>query len=141
MQRSPSPQARQASAKLPQRSGNFLSFRGGRVSLGGVKLPNPLPLVILAYDAERAYYSKPYQPDVMASPDCYSYDKLMPHENAKVPQADKCSECRFNEFGSAPNGKGKACKEGAKFAAIHADALESPEKIAAAQIIRAGCRS
>jgi hypothetical protein len=127
---------KQASAKLPQQSGNFISFRGGSPSLGGVNLPNPLPLVILSYDAERAYYSKPYQPDVMATPDCYSYDSLVPHAKAKVPQADKCSECRFNEFGSAQNGKGKACKEGAKFAAIHADALESPEKIAAATIVQ-----
>jgi len=127
---------KQASAKLPQQSGNFISFRGGSPSLGGVNLPNPLPLVILAYDAERAYYSKPYQPDVMATPDCYSYDSLVPHEKSKVPQSDACSQCRFNEFGSAQNGKGKACKEGAKFAAIHADALESPEKIAAATIIQ-----
>jgi hypothetical protein len=126
---------KQASARLPQQSGNFISFRGGTPSLGGVTLPNPLPLVILAYDAERAYYSKPYQPDVMATPDCYSYDSVAPHEKAKIPQADVCAQCRFNEFGSAQNGKGKACKEGAKFAAIHADALESPEKIAAATII------
>jgi hypothetical protein len=127
---------KQASAKLPQQSGNFISFRGGSPSLGGVNLPNPLPLVILAYDAERAYYSKPYQPDVTGIPDCYSYDSLVPHEKAKVPQSDSCSQCRFNEFGSAQNGKGKACKEGAKFAAIHADALESLEKIAAAQIVQ-----
>jgi hypothetical protein len=127
---------KQASAKLPQQSGNFISFRGGAPSLGGVNLPNPLPLVILAYDAERAYYSKPYQPDVMGIPDCYSYDSLAPHEKSKVPQSDKCATCRFNEFGSAQNGKGKACKEGAKFAAIHADALDAPEKIAAAQIVQ-----
>jgi hypothetical protein len=72
----------------------------------------------------------------MATPDCFSLDTVKPHESAKVPQADKCSECRFNEFGSAQNGKGKACKEGAKFAAIHADAIESPEKIAAATIVQ-----
>jgi hypothetical protein len=127
---------KKASAKLPQQSGNFISFRGGSPSLGGVNLPNPLPLVILAYDAERAYYSKPYQPDVMATPDCYSYDSQVPHEKAKVPQSDSCATCRFNEFGSAQNGKGKACKEGAKFAAIHADALQSPEQVAGATIIQ-----
>ena len=124
------------SAKLPQQSGNFISFRQGSPSLGGVKLPNPLPLVILAYGYERAYYSKPFQPDVMATPDCYSYDGETPHEKAKVPQSDACKGCRFDEFGSAQNGKGKGCKEGAKFAAIHADALESPEKIAAATIVQ-----
>jgi hypothetical protein len=127
---------KQQSAKLPQQSGNFISFRGGSPSLGGVSLPNPLPLVILAYGYERTYYSKPYQPDVLSSPDCYSFDGDAPHEQSKVPQADRCSQCRFNEFGSAQNGKGKACKEGARFAAIHADALESPEKIAAATIVQ-----
>jgi hypothetical protein len=125
-----------ASAKLPQQSGNFISFRGGTPSLGGVNLPNPLPLVILAYGYERTYYSKPYQPDVLAAPDCYSFDGDTPHEKASVPQSDRCATCRFNEFGSAQNGKGKACKEGARFAAIHADMLDSPEKIAGATIVQ-----
>lgn len=127
---------KQASAKLPAQSGNFISFRGGSPSLGGVNLPNPLPLVILAYSYERSYYSKPYQPDVLSAPDCYSYDGVTPHEKAKLSQSDACAGCRWNEFGSAQNGKGKGCKEGAKFAAIHADALESPEKIAAATIVQ-----
>jgi hypothetical protein len=127
---------KQQSAKLPQQSGNFISFRGGSPSLGGVNLPNPLPLVILAYGYERTYYSKPYQPDVLSAPDCYSFDGDAPHDQAKVPQSDRCSQCRFNEFGSAQNGKGKACKEGARFAAIHADALETPEKIAGATIVQ-----
>ena len=124
------------SAKLPQQSGNFISFRNGSPSLGGVSLPNPLPLVILSYEFERSWYSKPYQPDVMAAPDCYSYDGEVPHEKSKIPQSDRCSTCRLNEFGSAQNGKGKACKEGAKFAAIHADSLDSPEKIATAAIVQ-----
>jgi hypothetical protein len=125
-----------ASARLPQQSGNFISFRGGTPSLGGVTLDNPLNLVLLSYSAERVYYSKAYQPDVLTSPDCYSFDGVKPHASAKVPQSDKCADCRFAEFGSAQNGKGQACKSGARFAAIHADALDSPEKIAAATIIQ-----
>lgn len=127
---------KQQSAKLPAASGNFISFRQGAPSLGGAKLPNPLPLVILGYTYERAYYSKPFQPDVMATPDCYSYGGEVPHPKAAIPQSDKCKGCRFDDFGSAQNGKGKGCKEGAKFAAIHADVLESPEKIGAATIIQ-----
>jgi hypothetical protein len=122
-------------AKLPQSSGNKLSFKGGVITLAGNRLDNPLPLVILAFGKERTYYSTAYQPDVFTTPDCYSLDGDKPAENAKVPQADKCAKCRLNEFESAPNGKGKACKEGAVFAAIHADALKSPEKIATAQIV------
>jgi hypothetical protein len=126
---------KEQSAKLPAASGNFLSFRNGTISLGGAKLENPLPLVLLAYTYERSYFSKPFQPDVAATPDCFSFDGVAPHAEAKVPQSDKCKGCRFDDFGSAANGKGKGCKEGAKFAAIHADSLESPEKIKAAQII------
>lgn len=128
---------KKASALIPAQTGSFLSFRNGVITLGGVKMENPLPLVILAYGFERSYYSGPYQPDVQATPDCYSYDGVAPHPQAKVPQNDRCSACRFNEFGSAENGKGKACKEGARFVAIHADSLESVAKIATATIVQA----
>lgn len=127
--------SKEVAAKLPQASGNKLSFKGGVFTLAGNKLENPLPLVILAFNNERTYYSTAYQPDVFTTPDCYSLDGEKPADNAETPQSDRCSQCRFNEFGSAPNGKGKGCKEGAVFAAIHADALESPEKIATAQIV------
>ena len=126
---------REQSVKLPAASGNFLSFRNGAISLGGAKMENPLPLVLLAYTYERSYFSKPYQPDVAATPDCFSFDGEAPHAEAKVPQSDRCKGCRFDDFGSAANGKGKGCKEGGKFAAIAADALDSPEKIKSAQII------
>ena len=128
---------KEAVAKLPQASGNRLSFKGGVTTLAGNKLGSPLPLVILAHGFERTYYAQAYQPDVFSIPDCYSLDGVAPAENATTPQADRCSQCRFNEFKSSANGKGKACKEGAIFAAIHADSLESPEKIATAQIVTA----
>jgi hypothetical protein len=127
--------SKEVAAKLPQSSGNKLSFKGGVISLAGNRLDNPLPLVILAYGYERTYYSTAYQPDVFTTPDCYSLDGVAPAANATVPQSDRCATCRLNEFGSSPNGKGKGCKEGAVFAAIHADALESPERILAAQIV------
>lgn len=127
--------SKEVAAKLPQSSGNKLSFKGGVISLAGNRLDNPLPIVILAYGYERTYYSTAYQPDVFTTPDCYSLDGVVPAANATVPQSDRCATCRLNEYGSAPNGKGKGCKEGAVFAAIHADALESPEKIMAAQIV------
>jgi hypothetical protein len=127
--------SKEVAAKLPQSSGNRLSFKGGAITLAGNRLDNPLPLVILSYGYERTYYSAMYQPDVYASPDCYSLDGVKPAGNAAVPQSERCAICRLNEFGTAQNGKGKACKEGAVFAAIHADALESPERVRAAQII------
>lgn len=113
--------SKQAVARLPAATGNFLSFRGGVITLNGQNLGNNLPIILLAYTGERAYYSSAFQPDVAASPDCYSYDGIAPHEEAEIPQSDACANCRFNEFGSAENQKGKGCKEGAKLAFIHAD--------------------
>lgn len=132
--------SKEALAKLPQASGNFISFRNGQITLGGNPLDNPLPVIILAHGYERVYYSRPYQPDAISAPDCYSFDGDTPHEQSQVPQADRCAQCRFNEFGSASNGKGKGCKEGARFAMIHADALNADDPaaaIAAAQIVQA----
>jgi hypothetical protein len=122
---------------LPQASGNFISFRNGDITLGGVTLENPLPVVILAYGYERSYYSRPYQPDTLSTPDCYSYDNVAPHPESPAAQSERCSNCRFNDFGSAINGKGKGCKEGARLVMIHADALQSAESVAKTTIVQA----
>jgi hypothetical protein len=116
--------SRQTLAKLPQVGGNFLSLRGGEIRAGGVLVRNPLPIILLAHGYERTYYSKPFNPDVLESPDCYSYDDVKPHEKSAVPQADACGQCRWAEFGSAANGKGKACREGARLAFLYGDVLE-----------------
>jgi hypothetical protein len=132
--------SKEALAKLPAASGNFISFRNGQMTLGGNRLDNPLPVIIIAHGYERTYYSRPYQPDAISAPDCYSFDGDAPHDQSQVPQADRCAQCRFNEFGSATNGKGKGCKEGARMAMIHADALNADDPVAAiasAQIVQA----
>lgn len=123
-------------AKIPQQSGSFISLQGGSISLGGVQLANPLPVFIIAYGFERVYYARQYQAGVMSAPDCYSYDGERPHEKAKTPQADACASCHYNEFGSAQNGQGKGCKEGARLVIIHADAARSPEDVAKAQLVQ-----
>jgi hypothetical protein len=114
-------------AKLPTGGGSFVSFRNGILSVGGTKVPSPLPIILLASGFERVYYSKAFEQDQRVSPDCYSYDGVSPHPESKVPQADECRTCRWNAFGS--RGKGKACKEGARFAFITADAAGDPERV------------
>ncbi len=127
---------KEVSRKLPAPGGNFFSFRNGVLTLGGETLDSPMPLVILSYSFERSYYSQQYQADVMATPDCYSYDGDVPHPESPVKQSTNCEECRLNQFGTAQNGQGKGCKEGAKFAAIHADSADSPDKVATATIVQ-----
>jgi hypothetical protein len=130
--------SRQTLNKLPQMGGNFLSFKGGVISVGGNQIANPLPLVLLAHGFERTYYSKAYDPNATESPDCYSFDGERPHEKSAVPQSDTCATCRLAEFGSAANGKGKACREGSRLAFIHADVLaKGPAAVQSATIWQA----
>jgi hypothetical protein len=130
---------KQEAAKMPTLGGNFISFRGGVISRGGQQLENPLRVVLLAVQGERAYYSTDWQPDSVASPDCFSFDKISPHEAAEIPQDSGrgCAGCRLNEFNSAKTGGGKACKEIGVMMMIHADFLKSAGAVAAAEIMQA----
>jgi hypothetical protein len=124
--------------KLPSASsGAFLSWRGGTTKLGDDKLPNPLPVIVLAASAERVYYAGAFVEGKAAAPECYSFDGEKPHPQAKNKGAADCANCPLNEFGSATNGKGKACKEGARIALLHGDVLKKPEKITEADIVQA----
>lgn len=120
---------------LPVASGNFVSFKGGAISLAGRNVGNVLPIVLFDYTYLRQWFAKQYTPDSQASPDCYSLVKDgAPHEKAAVPQSDVCGQCRYNEFGTSMNQKGKACSEGARFVFIEASALSSQEAVLAAPI-------
>lgn len=120
---------------LPSASGNFVSFKGGSISLSGRNVGNLLPIVMFDYTYLRQWFSKQYTPDSQASPDCYSLVKdTAPHPKAAVPQSDACLQCRYNEFATSSNGKGKACQEGSRFVFIEASALSSQAAVLAAPI-------
>lgn len=66
----------------------------------------------------KQYYSSAYDPSQTASqPDCASIDSITPDfvpaiidkVTGKCPH--NCKECYFNQFGTATQGKGKACKD------------------------------
>ena len=44
-------------------------------------------------------------------PDCKSADCVAPDADVADKQSDMCATCKWNTFGSAKVGKGKACKE------------------------------
>lgn len=114
--------------KLPAGGSDFLSFKGGAITLGGSPIDNPMRAVVLDFQAERAYYSGPYVPDRKESPDCYSFDGSEPHEKARNKQSDRCATCEHNQFGSAANGRGKACKEGMRAVFMSADDVEHADE-------------
>jgi hypothetical protein len=53
---------------------------------------------------------------------------MAPHETAPKPQHADCSTCPKNKFGSAEQGRGKACKNGRRLGLIHVDDLKKDPK-------------
>lgn len=110
--------------------GKFFSMQAGVLSFDGTPLPgNQMAVVILADIMENSYYEGAYDPNTPASPKCFAFgrdeDDMEPHEAVdKDPYFDRqhpqCNGCPRNEWGSAPTGKGKACKNVMRLALIPA---------------------
>lgn len=102
---------REQMAKAPGQGGNFLSFKGATITFQKQPIGQKLAIVALHPQFERAYYMGAYDPDNPRAPECYSFDDIKPHEKSEDPQSPACANCKWNEFKTAENGKGKACKE------------------------------
>lgn len=110
--------------------GKFFSMQAGVLKFDGNELPgNQMAVIILADIMENSWYDGPYNPDVPASPKCFAFAKsendLEPHEKVDQDdyferQNDVCNGCPRNEWGSAPVGKGKDCKNVMRLAMIPA---------------------
>jgi hypothetical protein len=87
-----------------------------------------MEVVIIDFVSTNFYYDRPYDKDVVHPPACFAIGPepslLVPDATSPVRQADTCSGCPHNQFGSAINGKGKACKNGRLVAVTPADATE-----------------
>lgn len=134
--------AAEDTAREPVSSGNTISTRGNKFTLGGSVIPNPMRVIVLDYAFVNAYYGGvAYDKDNPSSPVCFATakteDSLTPDEQ-KVPEPvnETCKGCQYNEFGSAENGgNGKECKNTRKLAVISADVKElTPEYIAGTTI-------
>jgi hypothetical protein len=92
----------------------------------GVKTPGPLSLVIVDFNSQNKYYTDAYDPKNILPPVCFaigdSPTTLVPSVNSPERQADACATCPMNQFGSAPKGEGKACKNTRVLAVLPGDA-------------------
>ena len=74
--------------------------------------PGPLQMVIVDFVSTNNFYEGKYDPKAISPPACFaigtSPTSLVPSKNSPDKQADTCSVCPNNEFGS--DGDGKACK-------------------------------
>lgn len=109
--------------------GNFVSTRGGRLSVGGNEVPgNKMNVVVIESVKENHYYADRFDPDNPSSPVCFAFgvgeDEMVPHPDSTERQADKCANCPMNQFGSADQGRGKACKNIRRLGIITEDGLD-----------------
>lgn len=95
-------------------SGDIISIKGQKFSLGDRNLGRELDCVILGWSFDRSYYDSPYVDGEASSPACfaisYTEDDMEPHDESPVPQGNNCEGCEMNEWGSG-TGNSKACAE------------------------------
>ena len=120
-------QAAAMADRISPPSGSKIKLSPGAMTLpDGTRTPGPLEAVIVDFIAKNAYYPGAYDKDNIVPPVCFAIgaipSKLVPSPNAPEPQAKSCAECPMNAFGSAPNGKGKACKNERLMAVLPPDA-------------------
>lgn len=112
------------SIKVDQRNGTF-SIPG----LGDAE--SPMDLVIVDYVTQNSYYDSVYNANDPKPPLCFAIGKklneLKPSPNSPEPQADNCATCPMNEFGTAQNGVGKACKNSRILAVLPPDSAEGED--------------
>ena len=116
-------QRSQKVAEATGAGGNWLTFKGGRLAYRGSELKdNAVELVVLDEVLENLYYEGRFDPDNPATPVCFAFARevgeLQPHDTAPDPQHETCKGCSQNAFGSSDTGKGKACKNVVRLAAI-----------------------
>lgn len=123
-----SAQARGSEANVA--TGQFISCKGGRFSIGGnIVKEDTIDVVVVDFALENHYYTTDFDSENPASPVCFSYgrkeEEMAPHADSEEPQCESCAECPMNKFGTASRGKGKACGNIRRLGLILRDQLDN----------------
>ena len=97
----------------------------------GTKTREALQLVVVDFVSRNEYYEGAYNKDEITPPNCFAIHpepkQLVPSTNSPDKQNDDCASCPMNQFGSAPTGAGKACKNTRLLAVLPPDADDETE--------------
>lgn len=115
----------------PLGSGTFISTRGGVLTFGEEQLPgNQLCAVVLDAVWENTYYRERWSEDNPQAPTCYAFGRndgeMAPHPSMQAdpeyftPESAQCNGCAHNVWGSADQGRGKACQNRRRLALLPA---------------------
>jgi len=75
----------------------------------------------------KVWYGKEWvEGEEPTKPACFSNDGVSPDKDSTDPQSKSCATCKWNAFGSAKNGKGKACSDSRRVAVAAPDRLNEP---------------
>lgn len=88
------------------------------VIIAGRRTPSSRP--------SKIYFDQTYSSGSENSPLCWSKDGVRPDADVPTPQSDNCATCRWNAFGSAKVGKGKACSDYKLLVVAPINALQMP---------------
>lgn len=131
-------QSKKAAAAEPLQAGTWLSAKGGQLAIGDEILPGEqAALIILDSISENTFYQGRYDPDNPMPPICYAFGRdgedMAPHVESMIKDQDYflpqhivqgkvlgCDGCPMNEWGSADQGRGKACQNRRRLAVIPA---------------------
>lgn len=114
-------------------SGDRIRFNSNRsfITPDGME-GETLEVVIVDFMSSNMFYDGQFDRDNPQPPACFAIGEepsmLIPSSNSPNKQAETCSSCPNNQFGSSPTGRGKACKNTRLLAVMPADALESEDE-------------
>lgn len=118
-----------------------ISFGRGKIEVGGNAVPGgKLECIIIGSCALNAWYESDYNPNDKQPPDCYALavvsddPEMKPHPSCTNKQAELCSECDKNKFGTAKTGRGKACGNNIRIGCITAKDAEDAASISSAEL-------
>lgn len=111
---------------------SWISFKGGQLKIGDARMPDDrMAVVIVDHIFENAFYTTDYDPENRSVPGCYAFGKdekeMTLHEESPEPQGDEenqCKGCPQNQWGSAPKGRGKACRNMRRIAMVQAGTID-----------------
>lgn len=113
--------------------GKFFSMQAGVLQFDEVPLPgNQMAVIIPSWCLENVFYDSAYDPNNRTPPLCFAFCKNPDEKDEMGPdpahleddvfeqQSDLCKDCDQNQWGSARQGRGKACSNRRRLAVLPA---------------------
>lgn len=119
--------------------GLSVKFGPGTITVGGATLPGgKVQCIVLDWCFLNAWYKEKYDANDPQPPDCYAMGvdakALVPSDESDDKQSEDCASCELNVFGSAENGRGKACGNNVRLALIVDKDAEDAGSVAMAEV-------